>query len=164
MSGAVKDRSEAAKDVSEAVKDELLLYIDQTVEIKAAPEKVFEGVITHLCNMEGEPGKPSLKLKLERKPGGRWYRDLGNDSGHLWGFVQSIKPPTLLEICGPMMISSPVATHLIVRLAPTPTGTKVVFKNEVFGPLPEEYKDDMKKGMGEGWKQMLDALKRDLER
>jgi len=62
-----------------------------------------------------------------------------------------------------MMISNPVATHLIVRLAPTPTGTKLVFKNEVFGPVPEEYKDEMKEGMGKGWRQMLDALKRELE-
>jgi len=149
--------------VNPAVKDDLLMNVDQTVEIKAAPEKVFEGLIHHLCNMEGEPGKPPLKLKLERKPGGRWFRDLGSDSGHLWGFVQSIKPPALLEIWGPMMILNPVATHLIVRLTPTPAGTKLVFKNEVFGPIPEEYKDDMQKGMASGWTQMLDALKRDVE-
>jgi uncharacterized protein YndB with AHSA1/START domain len=113
--------------------------------------------------MEGEPGKPRLQLKLERKPGGRWYRDLGSDSGHLWGFVQSIKPPTLLEICGPLMISNPVACHLMARLTPTPAGTKLVFKNEIFGPVPEEYRDEMKDGMGKGWQQMLDALKRELE-
>jgi uncharacterized protein YndB with AHSA1/START domain len=146
-----------------AVKDELAMKIEQTIEIKAAPEKVFEGLIQRLCDMGGEPGKPNLKLKLERKPGGRWYRDLGNDSGHLWGFVQSIKPPTLLEIFGPLMISNPVNCHLIVRLTPTPAGTKLVFKNEVFGPIPEEYKDDMKDGMAQGWAQMLDALKRDVE-
>lgn len=150
--------------MNQAVKNELLMEIEQTVEIKASPEKVFDGLIQHLCDMEGEPGKPRLALKLERKPGGRWYRDLGNDSGHLWGFVQSIKPPTLLEICGPMMISNPVSTHLLVRLAPTATGTRLVFKNEVFGPLPEEYKDHMKDGMGEGWAGMLAALKKSLER
>jgi len=93
----------------------------------------------------------------------RWYRDLGNDSGHLWGIVQSIKPPTLLEIFGPLMISNPVSCHLIVRLTPVGAGTKVVFKNEVFGPIPEEYKDGMKDGMGQGWRQMLEAVKRDLE-
>jgi uncharacterized protein YndB with AHSA1/START domain len=146
-----------------AVKDDLLVELEQTVEIKAPPEKVFEGLIQHLCDMEGEPGKPRLKLKLERKPGGRWYRDLGDDSGHLWGFVQSIKPPTLLEICGPMMISNPVNTHMLMRLAPTPAGTKLVFKNEIFGPLPEEYREHMKKGMDEGWKGFVDLLKRDLE-
>jgi uncharacterized protein YndB with AHSA1/START domain len=149
--------------MAQAVKDELILNIEQTIEIKAAPEKVFEGLIQHLCNMEGEPGTPPLKLKLERRPGGRWYRDLGNDSGHLWGFVQSIKPPTLLEIFGPLMISNPVACHLIARLTPTPAGTNLVFKNEVFGPIPDEHKDGMKEGMGQGWAQLLDALKRDVE-
>ena len=144
----------------QAVKNELVMDIEQTLEIKAAPEKVFEGLIQHLTNMEGEPGKPALKLKLERKPGGRWFRDLGSDSGHLWGFVQSIKPPTLLEIFGPLMLSYPVAGHLIVRLTPTSTGTKLVFKNQVFGPIPDEFRD----GMPEGWRQMLDALKRDVER
>jgi len=142
-----------------AVKDEMVVNIEQTVEIKAAPEKVFEGLIHHLCNMDGEPGKPGLKLKLERKPGGRWFRDLGSDSGHLWGFVQSIKPPTLLEIFGPLMMSYPIAGHLIVRLTPTQGGTKLVFKNSMFGPIPDEFRD----GMPEGWSQMLDALKRDVE-
>ena len=145
--------------MNQAVKDELVVNIEQTLEIKAAPEKVFEGLIKHLCNLEGEPGKPSLKLKLERKPGGRWFRDLGSESGHLWGFVQSIKPPTLLEIFGPLMMSHPVAGHLIVRLTPIDKGTKLVFKNEVFGPVPADYRD----GMAEGWGQMLDAMKRDVE-
>lgn len=136
-----------------------LVRIEQQLEIRADPEKVFEGLIRHLCDMEGEPGKPRLKLKLERKPGGRWYRDLGSDSGHLWGFVQSIKPPALLEIFGPLMLSVPVAAHLIVRLSPIDGGTRLVFRNEVFGPVPEEFRD----GMAEGWGQMLDAMKRDVE-
>ena len=145
--------------MNQAVKDDLVMNIEQTLEIKAAPEKVFEGLIQHLCDMEGEPGKPRVKLKMERKPGGRWYRDLGNESGHLWGFIQSIKPPALLEIFGPLMMSHPIAGHLIVRLTPTSTGTKLVFKNEVFGPIPAEYKD----GMAEGWGQLLEAMKRDVE-
>ncbi|MDZ4803847.1 MAG: SRPBCC domain-containing protein [Candidatus Eisenbacteria bacterium] len=136
-----------------------LIQIEQELEIKASPEKVFEGLIKHLTDMEGEPGKPRLTLKLERKPGGRWYRDLGSDSGHLWGFVQSIKPPALLEIFGPLMMSYPVACHLMVRLTPVGDGTKLVFKNEVFGPVPEDFRE----GMGEGWGQMLEAMKRDLE-
>ena len=143
----------------QAVKDDLVLNIEQTVDIKAAPDKVFDGLIRHLCHLEGEPDMPAVKLKLEPKPGGRWYRDLGGDSGHLWGFVQSIKPPTLLEIFGPLMMSYPVAGHLIIRLAPTDTGTRLFFKNQVFGPIPEEFRD----GMPEGWGQMLNALQRDVE-
>jgi uncharacterized protein YndB with AHSA1/START domain len=145
--------------MNQAVKDDLVMQIEQTLEIKAAPEKVFEGLIQHLCDMEGEPGKPRVKLKMERKPGGRWYRDLGNESGHLWGFIQSIKPPALLEIFGPLMMSYPIAGHLIVRLTPTSNGTQLVFKNEVFGPIPAEYRE----GMAEGWGQLLDAMKRDVE-
>jgi len=145
--------------VNATVKDELVTNIEQTMEIKAPPEKVFEGLITHLCDL-GEEGKPKLKLKLERWPGGRWFRDLGSDSGHLWGHVQSIKPPALLEIFGPLMMSYPVAGHLIVRLTPTQGGTTLVFKNQVFGPVPAEFRE----GMAEGWGQMLTALKRDVEK
>jgi uncharacterized protein YndB with AHSA1/START domain len=146
--------------MKEGVTEDLVLNIEQTIEIKAAPEKVFEGLIHHLCDMEGEPGKPRLKLKLERRPGGRWFRDLGSDSGHLWGFVQSIKPPTLLELFGPLMMSYPVAGHLIVRLAPIPGGTRLVFKNEVFGPIPADFRE----GMAEGWGQLLSGMKSDVER
>ena len=145
--------------MKQATMDDLFLNIDQTVEIKAAPGDVFEGLIEHMCNLEGEEGKPPLKLKLERWPGGRWFRDLEGGNGHLWGFVQAIKPPTLLEIFGPLMMSYPVAGHLIVRLTPIDKGTKLVFKNQVFGPIPAEFRD----GMPEGWGQLLDALKRDVE-
>ena len=145
--------------MNQAVKDDLVVNIEQTLEIKAPPEKVFDGLIRHLCDFEGEPGKPRMKLKMERKPGGRWYRDLGDEAGHLWGFVQSIKPPTLLEIFGPLMMSYPVAGHIIVRLAPISGGTRLVFKNQVFGPIPAEFRD----GMPEGWRDILNALKRDVE-
>jgi hypothetical protein len=46
------------------------------------------------------PGGKPLPMKIEPWPCGRWYRDLGNNRRHLWGYVQVIKPPTLLEICG----------------------------------------------------------------
>jgi uncharacterized protein YndB with AHSA1/START domain len=53
---------------------------------------------------------------------------------------------------------------MIIRLAPAGAGTKLVFKNEILGPLPEGMREHMKDGMGEGWSGMLNALKRDLER
>ena len=54
---------------------------------------------------------------LEPRPGGRWYRDLGGDNGHLWGFVQSIKRPSLLEIWGPLFVSTGATSHPIFRLS-----------------------------------------------
>jgi hypothetical protein len=49
---------------------------------------------------------------IEPWPGGRWYRDLGNETGHLSGHAQVIKPPTLLEFNGPMFMSFPAVNHV----------------------------------------------------
>ena len=139
--------------------DELMVNIDQTIEIKAAPGDVFEGLIARMCELEGQEGKPPIKLVLERWPGGRWFRDLDGGNGHLWGFVQSIKPPTLLEVFGPLFMSHPVSGHLIVRLTPIAGGTKVVFQNQFFGPVPA----DVREGTAHSWDRMLKHLKRDVE-
>jgi uncharacterized protein YndB with AHSA1/START domain len=146
--------------MKQATLDDLMVNIDQTIEIKAAPGDVFEGLIARMCELEGYEGQPPVKLRLERWPGGRWFRDLEGGNGHLWAFVQSIKPPTLLELFGPMFMSHPVAGHLIVRLTQIPGGTKLVFQNQVFGPIPAEFRE----GMGEGWDGMLKRLKKDVER
>ena len=140
--------------------EDLVLDIEQTMEIKAAPGDVYEGLLRNLCNLDNEDGKPNVVLKLERWPGGRWFRDLEGGTGHLWGIVQSIKPPTLIEFFGPMMLSYPVAGHLIVRLAPIPGGTKLTFRHQVLGVIPAEFRD----GMREGWGQMLEKMKREVEK
>lgn len=143
-----------------ATLENMIVNFEQTIEIKAAPGAVFEGLVTRMCEFGGEEGKPPLRLKMERWPGGRWFRDLDGGNGHLWGFVQSIKPPTLLELWGPFFMSYPVSGHLIVRLSPVAGGTKVVFKNEFFGLLPEEMHGD---DMAEGWNDLLNTLKKDVE-
>src|SRR4051794_7093591 len=87
-----------------------ILEVEQQIEVKAPVAAAFEGLIRQLSEVNAMP------LVLERFPGGRWFRDLGDDAGHLWGFVQVIKPPTLLEIQGPMFMSYPVAGHVQFRL------------------------------------------------
>src|SRR6516165_1871952 len=91
------------------------LEIREEIEIAAPIELAFEALLDEL-GPEGQmpDGKP-FPMKLEPWPGGRWYRDLGNGSGHLWGHVQVIKPPTLLEICGPLMMSYAAVNHLQYR-------------------------------------------------
>lgn len=146
--------------MKQAALDDFIINVDQTIEIKAAPGDVFEGLIARICELHGDDGRPPVRLSLERWPGGRWFRDLEGGSGHLWGFVQSIKPPTLLELFGPMFMSHPVASHMIIRLAPITGGTRLVFQNQLFGPVPPEVRD----GLGEGWGDMLKRLKEDAER
>src|SRR5690349_11155004 len=83
--------------------EDLVLDVEQQIDIKAPPEKVFPAVLERFGKKNTRPDGESLNLQIEAKPGGRWYRDRGNGVGHLWGFVQVIKPPTLLELSGPCL-------------------------------------------------------------
>ena len=78
--------------------------IQKMTDIAAPIEIAFEALLEELGPeaqmMDGTP----MHFKFEAWPGGRWFRDLGNNAGHLWGHVQVIKPPNLIEIWGPMMI------------------------------------------------------------
>lgn len=131
--------------------------IERTV---AAPiEQVYEALIHRMGPGNKGAENAPMPMVLERRPGGRWFRDLGNDAGHLWGHVQSIRPPNLLEICGPLMMSLPVANNVIVRLKETESGTLVTFRHTAVGPVEAEWED----GMREGWEDWLDDVERDTE-
>jgi len=80
--------------------DDLTFDLEQHIDIKATPEKAFAAVLHRLGKGNTRPDGQSLEMLLEPKPGGRWYRDRGNGIGHLWGFVQVIKAPALLELSG----------------------------------------------------------------
>ena len=136
------------------------LEIRKEIEISAPIEIAFEAMLDQLgpeAQMLG--GKP-FPMKIEPWPGGRWYRDLGNNSGHLWGHVQVIKPPTLLEICGPLMMSYPAANHLQYRLTAEGAVTRLVFLHRAMGLILPEHRD----GMPEGWKYWLERIRELAER
>jgi uncharacterized protein YndB with AHSA1/START domain len=100
-------------------------------------------------------------MKLEPWPGGRWYRDLGNNMGHLWGHVQVIKPPTLLEITGPMPMSYPAVNHVQYRLKQASSGrTLLTFVHGAMGLILPEHRD----GMPEGWQHWLERIRDVAER
>ncbi len=122
--------------------------------IDAPIEVVFEAVLDEL-GPEGQmpDGKP-MAMKLEPWPGGRLLRDLGNNTGHFWGHVQVIKPPTLLEICGPMFMSYPAANHVQYKLIAEGTGTRLKFVHKSFGLIPKEHIE----GMQMGWNYKLKRI------
>jgi uncharacterized protein YndB with AHSA1/START domain len=119
------------------------LNVVKEVQIAAPPDVVFQTLL--------EPHGPmkQLAMKLEPFVGGRWFRDLGNNTGHLWGHVQVIKPPKVLELVGPMMMSFPVASHIQYRLTEQPTGTLLKFTHQAIGLIPPELQADVTKGWGE---------------
>jgi uncharacterized protein YndB with AHSA1/START domain len=137
----------------------------QTMEIRkeemidAPIEVTFQAMLDELGPEGVMPnGKPS-SMKLEPWPGGRWYRDLGNNTGHFWGHVQVIKPPTLLEICGPMPMSHPAINHVQCRLTAEGGGTRLAFVHKAIGLIPPEHRD----GMPEGWEHWLKRIRENAE-
>ncbi len=136
------------------------LHISCEIEVAAPIEITFEAMLEEIGPAnEMAPGKP-LPLVLEPWPGGRWYRDLGNNAGHLWGHVQVIKPPTLLEICGPLMMSFPAINHVQYRLKAEGGVTRLAFSHRGIGPILPEHRD----GMPKGWNDWLERVRAAAER
>jgi uncharacterized protein YndB with AHSA1/START domain len=119
------------------------LNIRKEILIAASPDIVFETLLS-------PPGKmQEMNLKIEPFPGGRWFRDLGNNTGHLWGHVQVIKPPALLELVGPMFMSYAAASHIQYRLTPEGNSTRLTLTHTAVGLIPEEHLKNVQKGWGE---------------
>ena len=68
------------------------------------------------------------------------YRDLGGDNGHLWGFVQSIKRPALLEIWGPLFMSTAATSNLIYRLTNARRARSSSSRTRSWGRFPEDHR------------------------
>lgn len=139
--------------------EELTLDITQELEIKAPTGDVYRSTIEELSHIMGGDGK-AMDFVLEEWPGGRWFRDLGHGQGHLWGLVQVIKPPTLLEITGPMMMSYAVAAHLQVRLAQISGGTLLTLRHQAIGMIDPKHRE----GLSKGWGMIIQKIKEGAEK
>jgi hypothetical protein len=60
--------------------------------------------------------------------------------------VQSIKRPALLEIWGPLFMSTAATSNLLYRLSETPEGTLIKFTHTVVGPFPEDHRPQLAQG------------------
>ena len=78
--------------------DNLTLDLTEEIRIHASLDATFDALIEEMGSHNTGIGGVPMPMVLEARPGGRWYRDLGDDNGHFWGHVQAIKRPTLLEI------------------------------------------------------------------
>ena len=123
------------------------ITVSRDLEIAAPIEIAFEAILEEIGPCSEMPGGKPFPMVIEPWPGGRWYRDLGNNTGHLWGHVQVIKPPTLLELCGPMFMSFPGINHVQYRLTADGDVTRLKLTHQAMGPIPEEVRE----GVGHGW-------------
>lgn len=135
------------------------LNFRRQAEIEAPVEITFEAILEELGPGGQMPDGKPFPMKIEPWPGGRWYRDLGNDTGHLWGHVQVIKPPALLEIVGPMFMSYPAISHLQYRLESLGPDTRLTLTHRAMGLIPEDHLE----GVQQGWQCAIDTI-RDIAR
>ena len=130
------------------------LNVVKEVLIAAPADVVFETVLEPHGPMKG------MNMKLEAWVGGRWFRDLGNGTGHLWGHVQVIKPPKLLELVGPTMMSYPAISHIQYRLTEQAGGTLLKFTHQAIGLIPPGLQEDV----SGGWGKMLEQIRAAAEK
>ena len=127
--------------------EDLVIQIERETHVRASLETTFDAMLTQLGPGNTRPDGEPMPLTVEPWPGGRWYRDLGNNQGHFWANVQAIKRPTLLELSGPLFMSYPVSSNLQYRLSEEPGGTLIKFRHLALGLI----EDDHRKGVVRGW-------------
>src|SRR5712672_523244 len=127
--------------------EDLTLNITEEIHVRASLDATFSVLLEQLGPHHEVAEDKSLPMKIEPWPGGRWYRDLGDNNGHFWGVVQAIKRPTLLEITGPLFMSYPVVSNLQYRLNEIDGGTLIKFRHTALGLIQEQHR----LGIGKGW-------------
>src|SRR3954469_7526602 len=137
--------------------EDITLDVEQHVDVQGGLEDVFKSVLYRFGEGNTGPNGEPLNLQIEPFAGGRWFRDRGEGIQHLWGHVQVIKPPVLLELSGPMFMSYPALNHLEVRLEQRPGGTHVDLRHRAIGLIDPEHR----KGVTSGWKYTLERVAED---
>jgi hypothetical protein len=152
----------AGRTVVQPVAEEVVrsFSIKREDRIEASIKIVFETILEQMSHLNVKPDGEPMPMKLEAWPGGRWYRELGNNNGHMWGHVQAIKAPELLEIYGPLFMSFPATSNVQYRLKADGNATILQFNHTAMGLIP----DDISANVSTGWDNMLKHIRADAER
>lgn len=136
--------------------DGLTINLTEEIHVRASLDVTFAALLEELGPSNTGHNDAPMPMVLEAWPGGRWFRDLGEGNGHLWGHVQAIKRPTLLEICGPLMMSFAVSSNVQYRLNEADGGTLITLRHTALGLFPDGYRE----ALGQGWTQLAARLRR----
>jgi uncharacterized protein YndB with AHSA1/START domain len=139
--------------------ESLTLLVTQEIHIEASLEDTFEALLEQLGPQNSAPDGTPVAMRIEPWPGGRWFRDLGDNNGHFWAHVQAIKRPTLLEFAGPLFMSYPVVSNVQYRLSEENGGTLIKFQHKAFGAIQEDHR----RGVTGGWAHMLEGARKRAE-
>src|SRR5712691_2971596 len=139
--------------------EDLTLNVTEEIHVRAPLEATFTALLEQLGPFNETAEDKPMPMKIEPWPGGRWYRDLGDNNGHFWGVVQAIKRPTLLEITGPLFMSYPVVSNVQYRLSEKDGGTLLTFHHTALGLILEDHR----KGVTGGWKHIHEGVRKRAE-
>jgi hypothetical protein len=140
--------------------ENLVLNLTTETHVRASLEDTFAALLEQLGPGADTPEGNAMPMKLELWPGGRWFRDLGDNNGHLWGHVQAVKRPTLLEISGPLFMSYAVVNNVQYRLTKVEGGTLIQFHHFALGAIPDDYRE----GINKGWNHIAERIRARAER
>lgn len=127
--------------------DNLSLDITEEIHIRASLTTTFAALLEEIGPWNRGHNETPMPMVLEPWPGGRWFRDLGDGNGHLWGHVQAIKRPTLLEITGPLMMSFAAVSNVQYRLKEIDGGALITLHHTALGLFPDGYREAMSQGV-----------------
>lgn len=131
------------------------LLVEKETLIAAPIDIAFEALLEELGPESQMSDGTAMPMVIEPWPGGRWFRDLGKNTGHLWGHVQVIKPPTLLEICGPLFMSYASANHVQYRLVAEGHKTRLALIHRGLGMIADQHRE----GVVHGWEYKVNRVR-----
>ena len=139
--------------------EDLTLNIMEEIQVRAPLDTTFAALLEQLGPYNEATSVGPMPMKLEPWPGGRWYRDLGDNNGHFWAVVQAIKRPTLLEFAGPLFMSYPAVSNVQYRLSEANGVTLIKFRHSAMGIISDEHRA----GVSKGWGYMNEGVRKRAE-
>jgi len=63
---------------------DLTLDITHEIHVRASLSATFDALLEQIGPANATPDGQPLPMTIEPRPGGRWFRDLGDNNGHFW--------------------------------------------------------------------------------
>ena len=80
--------------------EDLTLEVNQEIRVRASLDVTFEALVEQLGSALDTPDGQAMPMKLELRPGGRWYRDLGTKTGICGDTSRRSSVPRCLRLRG----------------------------------------------------------------
>ena len=135
--------------------DNLTLNVTQEIHVRASLDATFAALLEEIGPYNATADGKPMPMKIEPWPGGRWYRDLGDNDGHLWGHVQAIKRPGCSKSPGPLFMSYPAISNVQYRLSEADGGTLIKFRHRGAGSDSGR----ARKNVSTGWGSLHDRIR-----